>query len=407
MSSKRSTLLIYFVTAAVVLAVVAMLEWGARLGEVKKPYALASSVPALMKELPSVRISGREIGNQMLVHNVALMSKHPAPLRVDTAYVGTSRTKVLRPVRWGHATAVNASGNTYNEISYGLLLQAEAARLQFPNLRKVYFESSMLLRRPSRLVLEPDHSKYLPLLESLLPLRDQLPAGDTFRAEVARAKQAPQGSTRWLHLLDHRAEMRMYRLLAIASETETPAMAVWQDALFAQLDTSGQRHAALGPRIPLARQAPEVTNDHIKVQRLREVAAWAPWDSLFDLVALWGREHGIEIVLFQPPVRSDLYRFKQAMGMPAHVADLERVARKYNVPFIDLNRLGLGYMEDWSIFSDEDHLETCVGVVLLQSALDAGTDEFKRTGNLLPIVRRERLEREFAARLADCPKADF
>lgn len=402
MSSKRSNLLIYLVTATVVLAVVAMLEWGVRLAELRKTYALASSVPALMKGLPSARISGREIGNQMLVHNVALLSQHPAPNTVDTAYVGTSRTKVLRPVRMGHVTAVNASGNTYNEISYGLLLQAEAARLQFPNLKRVYFESSMLLRRPARLVLEPDHRRYLPLLDSLLPLRDQLPGGEVFRAEVARAKLAPQGSTRWLHLMDHRAEMRMYRLLAISNELDTQGMAVWQDALFTELDASGQRRAAPGPRIPRSRQAPEITNDHIKVQRLRDVAAWAPWDGLFDLIALWGREHGIEIVLFQPPVRSDLYRFKQGMGMPAHVADLERVARQYGIPFIDMNRPGLGFMEDWSIFSDEDHLETCVGVVLLQSGLDVGINEFKRSGTLFPMVRRDQLEREYAPKLALC-----
>lgn len=406
MSSRRSTLLIYLATAVVVLAVVAVLELGVRLAEQGEADTVALSVPALIKELPSARITGREIGNQMLVHNVALFSQHPAPDIVDTAYVGTSRTKVLRPARMGHANAINASGNTYNEISYGLLLQAEATRQQFPHLKRVYFESSMLLRRPARLVLEPDHRRYLPMLESLLPLRDRLPGGgDAFRAQVARARQAPQARTWRLHLMDHRAQMRVSHLFSDQGVSAADGIPVRQDVLFTQLDTSGQRRATPGSRIPRERQTAEVTNDHIKVQRLREVLAWAPWDGLFDLIALWGRKHGIEVVLFQPPVRSDLYRFKQGMGMPAHVADLERVARQYGIPFIDLNRPGMGYMEDWSMFSDEDHLETCFGVVLLQSALDLGFEEFRRFGNLLPTVRRDRVEREAAPQLAKCSDA--
>ena len=32
--------------------------------------------------------------------------------------------------------------------------------------------------------------------------------------------------------------------------------------------------------------------------------SWRYW------IALWGQEHHIEIVLFKPPVRSDLYRFQ-------------------------------------------------------------------------------------------------
>jgi hypothetical protein len=395
-------LMIYLATAAAATAVVAALEWGVRVHERAHSEVIAESVPAMMKQLQTARISGREIGNQMLVHNVALFSGHPDPGSVDTLYVGTSRTKVLRPVGGGHPKAVNASGNTYNEISYGLLLQAEAARLQFPSVRRVYFEASMLLRRPGRLVLEPDHRVYLPLLESLLPLRDDLPGADALRAEVVRAKQSPRGRKWRLHLLDHRSDMRLTALFGQAAEGSGKGIPVRQDPLFTQLDTSGQRLAAPGPRMPRERQAPEITNEHVKVQRLRNVAEWAPWDGLFDMVARWGRQHGIEVVLFQPPVRSDLYRFKHGMGMPAHVADLERVARQYDIPFIDLNRPELGYMADWSLFSDEDHMETCVGVVLLQSALEVGYQWFKREGTLLPRLELADVQRRSAVQLARC-----
>lgn len=400
MSTRRSLLLIYLATAAAAAGSLAVLEWGVRAHERAHVEVIAESVPALMAQLKTARISGREIGNQMLVHNVALFAGHPDPASVDTLYVGTSRTKVLRPGVMGHPHAVNASGNSYNEISYGLLLQAEAARLQFPQVKRVYFEASMLLRRPNRLLLEPDHRKYLPLLESLAPLRDRLPGAQAWRAQVAQAHASPRRRPWALHLLDYRSDMRLSALVGAGPSEQ--GMAVREDPLFSQLDASGQRRSAPPPAVARERQVPEITNEHIKVQRLRDVAAWAPWDGLFDLVALWGREHGIEVVLFQPPVRSDLYRFKQGMGMPAHVADLERVARQYGIPFIDLNRPGLGYMEDWRLFSDEDHLETCYSSTLLQTVLDAGMQAFQSSGELLPMVPRSEAARRGAPLLARC-----
>lgn len=400
MPTRRYMISIYLATAISVAGTLAVLEWGVRIHERASAEVIVKSVPEMMSQLKSARISGREIGNQMLVHNVALFSGHPDPASVKELYVGTSRTKVLRPARMGHPQAVNASGNTYNEISWGLLLQAEAARQQFPQVRRVYFEASMLLRRPNRLVLELDHRKYLPLLESLLPLSKRLPGSEALVVQVERARVSPMSSLWRLHLLDHRADIRLSTLLA--SGTADGSISVREDALFKQLDTRGQRHSAPVGNLLRKNQVIEITNEHIKVQRLREVASWAPWDGLFDMVALWGREHGIEVVLFQPPVRSDLQRYQLSMGLLAHVADLERVARQYGIPFIDLNRQGLGYMEDWSIFSDEDHMETCSGVVLLQSALDIGVEAFNRTGNLMPVVPRDQVERKAATQLTSC-----
>lgn len=399
--TKRSTLLLYIITAALVAGTVIVLEYA-----VRRSHA-ATDVPMgggrlLLKELPHATISGREIGSQMLVHNVALFAAHPDPASVDAAFVGTSRTKVLRPGWMGLKHAVNASGNSYNEISYGLLLQAEVARLQFPNLRRVYLESSMLLRRPARLILEPDHRKYLPLLESLAPLRDQLPGAQKFREELARTR-TEQTKPGWhLQLLAHRSDMRLSRLLPTGMAAPDGPIPVNQDILFRQLDANGQRKEDPPVLVPRDKQRPEILAENVKVQRLRDVADWAPWDGLFDLAAIWGRTHGIEIVLFQPPVRSDLYRRKIDMGLPAHVADLERVARQYGIPFIDLNRPELGYIDDWTLFSDEDHLETCIGVVLLQSALDVGYQQFKREGVLLPRPARAEIQRRSAQHLARC-----
>jgi len=400
--TKRPTLLLYTATALVVLATVAIIELSLRHTKVREQNQTQGDVTELLESLEKAKISGREIGNQMIAHNVAIFAAHPIPESVETAYVGTSRTKVLRPSWMGQGSAVNASGNSYNEISYGLLLQAEVARRRFPNLKRVYFESSLLLRRPARLIVEPDHVKYLPLLESLMPLRHQLTGAKKFEHELLR-RQSMQLNPWWkLYLLKHRVEMRFSKLLLADGVNENGAIPVRNDPLFKELDASGERQHMPLAFVPRSDQRSEITAENVKIQRLRNVPNWAPWDGLFDMVALWGRAYDIEVVLFQPPVRSDLYRHKVAMGLSAHEADLSRIANQYRVPFINLNRPELGYMSDWSLFSDEDHMETCVGVVLLQSALAMGYQQFKRDGVLFPKLTRTEVEKNMPTQLTRC-----
>lgn len=400
--TKRPTLLLYLATAFVVLAIVAVIELSIRQAYVSEKEQTQGDVTQLLASLEKATISGREIGNQMLVHNVAIFSAHPTPESVDIAYVGTSRTKVLRPSWMGQANAVNASGNSYNEITYGLLLQAEVARRRFPNLKRVYFESSLLLRRPARLILEPDHVKYLPLLESLMPLREQLADAKRFESELVRAK-TPNAKPVWkLELLKHRDDMRLSRLFLTSGQGDNAVIPVRQDPLFKDLDANGQRQHTPQAFVLRHEQRPEITADNVKVQRLRDVSSWAPWDGLFDMVALWGKKHAIEVVLFQPPVRSDLYRHQLTMGLSAHEADLSRIANQYLIPFINLNRPELDYISDWSLFSDEDHMETCVGVVLLQSALEMGYQQFKREDVLFPKLAHSDVKKMSQSQLTRC-----
>lgn len=373
-------------------AAIAVVELGVRISESQHAgVANLATVEDLAKELPASTISGREINNQMLVHNEALFSKYPNPEEVTMAFEGTSRSKVLRPHWFGMDHAINASGNSYNEISYGLILQAEMLRRRFPNLKTIYVESSLLLRRPNRFIVEEDHFKYLPLLESILPLRDKLPEGDRFRKQVAEAK-AKHGGDFWsLHLLKYRESMRFSELIDIPGKAKKE-IPVTDDPLFPTLMANGERKSP--PRDDSYKEGehPEVTSDHVKVQRLRGMHEWKPWDGLFELFALWGREHNIEIIFFQPPVRSDLYKFKLQNELEAHVADLERVANKYHVAFIDMNRPELHYMDDWKLFIDEDHMDTCHGVALLQAGLEEGTKRFHEKGS--PVIRIPRAEIE-------------
>lgn len=389
-------------SAAAALLSVAALEAGVRIWVRAHAAAPSARSPAaLIEELSRATIGGREIGNQMIVHNAAWFARHPAPAQVTSAYVGTSRSKPLRPERFGIEGAVNGAGNSYNEISYGLLLQMEALRLQFPNLATVYVESSFLLRRPARLVLEEDHHKYLPLLEALLPLRDELPGADAFRRDVQAAREnGPGRLSRRLALRSWRSSMRLSNVFGAGHDAKR--IPVLQDEWLRNLKPNGERAYDAGPRIPRHNWKPAVTPENITVHRMREIPGWKPWDGLFDLIARWGRKNRVQIVLFQPPVRADLHRFQSAQGLADHVADLRRVAAAYSVPFIDLNQPDLGYMDDWTLFSDEDHLETCAGSALLLGAIGEGAREFRENGTLLPVVPRARVEALHAERLRRC-----
>lgn len=325
-----------------------------------------NTVEQLISELPNSKISGREIGNQMLVHNIALFSNHPNPNSIEIAYVGTSRTKIIRPSWLGQYNAVNASGNSYNEISYGLLLQAETTRLMFPNLKQMYIEASLLLRRPNRFIIEEDHIKYSSLLESILPLRDKLLEAQAFRSTMQEFYTENTYIKNEIHVLKTRNNIRFSSLLANFKQAAIP---VKEDNFFKQVNSSGERLYAPNRVSIRSKWIPPIGKENVKVQRLRDIRSWMPWDQLYDLIALWGKVHNLEIIFFQPPVREDLYKFQLENGLIEHVADMKRISKKYDFKFIDLNTPERGYIKNWYLFSDEDHLETCDGIFTIMNTL--------------------------------------
>ncbi|MFJ2487794.1 hypothetical protein [Pseudomonas sp. NPDC087639] len=392
----RSRLLkLYVLTALMVVGGFVCLEFAVRFRETLKQPDVSQSAAELMAALPTMTVSGRELNNQLLIQNVTLFSQYPEPLEITSGYVGTSRSKILHPRRFGHQNAIVGAGNSYNEMSYGLLLQAEILRLRFPNLKRVYVETSFLLRTSANLNVAPDHIKYLPLLKTLAPLcSDEVPGCQHVFAELDK-----QGKISWKpETRLHRSELRLTSLLA-NSDDSTP---VKQDPLLAHLESNGEKKGRFNALIAKNEMLPEVANENVKVQRMRNISSNAPWDGLFDLFARWGQKHGIQIVMFQPPVRSDLYAYQVKYGLQQHVEDLQRVSSKYNIPFIDLDKPELGYINDWSLFSDEDHLETCVGSGLLILAVDAGVKRYEQQQDLQPVIKRSMVEEEKNKDLESC-----
>lgn len=391
---------LYILTTITVISVLLLLEIATRYYNAQ-PEESDRSVTALMADMPKSHISGRELDNQMIVHNIALFNQYPNPESVKIGYVGTSRSKVLSPNHFGIPAAVVGAGNSYNEMTYGLLSQAEILRLRFPNIKYVYVETSMLLRRPGRLIVEDDHQKYLPLLQSFRPLCMQLPVLANCR-EIFKSLDTNSKPLQKIHseLLKRRSEFKLSSLLTSQQKNqETPVMSAH---LLAGLSTNGERETLPQATIPKSNQVATITKDNIKVQRLRDVLSYQEGDGLFNLIALWGIQHHIQVIFFQPPVRSDLYHYKLEYGIEQHVADIQRISRQYNIPFIDLNKPNLGYMDDWSLFNNEDHLETCLGSGLLTLALKEGYERFESNHELFPTIERHALELSKIKELAIC-----
>jgi hypothetical protein len=399
--NTRSLLTKLFISTFAAFVVLATLEVITRAAESKDKGLRNQSVDLMMKSLPNSFISGREIGNIMIAHSVALYASHPNPSAVTDLIVGTSRSKVIRPSLEGTLNMVNASGNSYNEITYGLLMQAEAARLNFPNLKRVYFEGSLLLRRPARAIVEKDHDKYLPLLKSLLVLGQPLEQASKIATQLEDLGSDKPLKVWPLHSVNYRGQWRIAKLLGLDGPS---SITVLTDPALEQLNANGEQIALLGNPIAAEKITAAISAEHIKVQRLRDVTSWVPWDGLYDLIALWGKKHSLEIVLFQPPVRSDLYAFELKHGLNAHNADLERISNLYKISYVNLNLPELGYMDKWSLFSDEDHVGSCLGVRVFQRAIFDGALLSKKTGELSPMINSADIEQ--AVRTLPCSASD-
>jgi len=355
----------------------------------------AEPVAELMVRLPDAEISDRELGNQMIAQNVALFDADPAPAQVTAGYVGTSRSKILQPSRLGEKDSVVGAGNSYNEISYGLILQGEILRLRFPNLKTLYVETSLLLRRPDAFAVEPDHLKYMPLLLSLQPLCTGANENNQCAAIFAGTAKPSRSLKQLLkpQLSSYRSQIRLSSLFS-SPEQKIHAK---DDPFLKKLTPRGERRDTMTTFTAAQDMVAETKPDNVKVQRLRGIPGTAPWDGLFDMYAKWGQAHNIQVVFYQPPVRSDLYAFQKQFGLAEHVKDLKRISTKYKLPFIDLDTPEVGLMQDWSLFSDEDHMGTCKGSTLMMLAIEDGVNQFKTRDVLEPVIQRSVLDQKLNA----------
>jgi hypothetical protein len=354
-----------------------------------------SPTPAeTLQTLASSTVSGREIDNRYTVVNIARLSRHPQPETVTTAFVGTSRTRLLRPELIGWQNAVISAGNSYNEISYSYLIEASFLKAQFPNLKYVFVETSLLNRQapPPDFIVSSDHRKYLPLLVSA---QKEIASKPSAKAISTFLSQQEKQSQPWQTLLDSELlqQQDRFKISTLLGLNETQkTIPVVETDLFKQLNERGEQVDApltAGPSNAEARSSsPEIQAEDPKITRLVDIKSRYPWDEQFLALADWAKVNGVTVIFFQPPVRSDFYTFQEQYGVDMHRQEVAELAQASGLPFIDLNVRSLDYGNDWSLFSDADHMGSCKGSYLYPMALKLGFERWQK-GQLMPTVTRQ------------------
>jgi len=330
----------------------------------------------IYQEILNAPLLEKEIDNRFIRHNILLLDNLDNKDTISIGFVGTSRTKALQPSRFGISNAFNSGSNSYNEITYGLLLEAIVLRDYLPNLKRVYIESSMLLRRPAapHFIVEKEHLIYLPMLRRLLDLRKLFPQFEAFKNFVT-GENAQEFK---ILLLTEGKRFTVANLIGIRSGSKNNDRKLEQSKVFQNLTETGEYLAVLPNKNDTPKAAISIENP--RVSRIKDVMSYEPFDYLFEMFVAWSKSRGIEIIFVQPPVRSDMLFFQYKYGLEFHNQELERLAEENNVKVINMNFINNGFSEDWEIFSDEDHLATCMGNAVFFTALSHGEHKVDSSG---------------------------
>jgi len=223
-------------------------------------------------------ISSRELDNRFIKHNIHLLQTLKDKENYDVALIGTSRTKVLSSSRFGHMNYFNSAGNSYNEITYGLLVEAEALYEHLPRLTKIYVEASMLLRRPgpSEYTVEKDHLTYLPILKRFSLIRSGFP-GVGFKSFLNRKS----GTGLYLKLFDERDKYIASSLLF--GDQEVAPELISSSKVFDDITGFGEYKSNFSFENSDPKAVINIGNP--KVQRIKDVASYESFDYLFEMIA--------------------------------------------------------------------------------------------------------------------------
>ncbi len=355
-----------------------------------------SSLDKYINTLFSTPLSERENENRFIIHNAYLFSNSPWRATISSAFIGTSRTKVIRPSMHDNFTAVISADNSYNEISYGLLIEAKLLKHIFPNLQKIYVESSLLLRRPPapRFTVEQDHLKYLPVLKTFIPIRSAFLDGQSFIDFVTSESSNDGFKTNKSLLFENRSQYKLTSLFKkYFSDPSTSEATVEKSSVLKGLDFRGEETDALPVSATNEMLSNNLAMDSPIVRRIWDVNSYAPYDYLFEMIALWGEKNGIHIVFYQPPVRPDFHEVQVSRGLQQHSEDLINIARQYDIPFIDLNTHEYLQLLSKHYFSDADHLRTCIGSSLFYKSIMLGESKYSDSDTESLNIKKE----EFSA----------
>lgn len=329
---------------------------------------------------------GRDRKIRSIEVNNVWISKVPHEEKFESVFIGSSRSKYLRPNAFFNHKSLVVGGNSYAEISYGPLIEAEIIRNRFPDTKRYYFESSFLHRKCG-LFAQPDHKKYLKWLEHLRVF------WAPFHPEGAKVSS---GKIKYLlkESIDGIQDFKLSNLIFSHDAGQD-----WDKFLTNELDFKQYGEYPISQTNETKSESilPQILTSNPKAQRISNAKECVPGDHLFEVIAEWGKFHSLEIIFFQPPVRSDLLEYKLNSGLESHNTHLRTLTKNKNLKFIDLNYLGNSLSKKWSYFSDEDHLNTCFGSLVFTQALLFSTrehpdfDTFLRPSNLASFCKVDSL----------------
>lgn len=330
----------------------------------------------------------KEKNNRFIRHNIYLLNKLENKKNITTGFLGTSRTKALKPNQFGFLNSFNSGSNSYNEITYGLLLEAEVLKYYLPNLKKIYVESSLLLRRspPPKYSIDKEHIIYIPLLKKMLTMRESLPGYESFEAFVSG------GFLPYYKLLifTESNQLTISEIFGIGAIPINQSLNMSSE--FKKLNMFGENKSDFSFKNDSPSSA--ISSANPKVERIKKIQSYSSYDYLFEMLVAWSKINDIEMIFYQPPVRSDMQMFQYEFGLESHNLHLKKMAEENNVKVINMNFKGNGFSDDWSVFSDEDHLATCKGNAILFSAIDKGESEAGRADNFYVEVSSENIKQE-------------
>lgn len=301
----------------------------------------------------------REINSRFIISNIIHFNKlFEKKISPEIVFIGTSRTKVLTPHQHFQKNALVVGGNSYNEITWGLLLEAEALRILSPEIKTFWFEASFLLRRPGQLSVSDDHRKYTFLIKSLMnsnpKFGDLLPDLKTKSLRYSLLKQ-----NNWQLVKVFKKNTPLYQVF------KSKKIKTYSDNTeVKKINEFGEQN-----NTSLSFGIQPINTDSIKILRLQNSAENIPGDRLFEAIILWAQTHKIKVGFYIPPITSTLVKAQEPYGLQKHISDLIHLSKTKNVQLVNFMDETLDWTQNSLLFADEDHLATCIGSYSLTSAL--------------------------------------
>lgn len=297
-------------------------------------------------DFTKLALTKREIDNRFMNKNFTLaknISTNPKP---GIWFYGTSRSKFILDSDQKNENMFLSASNSYAEMYLAPLAEIEGLTGILGNPKVLIFEGSILLRLEETPFSEPDHEKYLGLLESNQQMKSNVIKTKSLMHSF-RALLPPYSNLKLSSLY------RGFKPIGFANSSE-----------FTNLDSHGKFRAKSLSR---AQERNDTSISKPKVDRLIAISKRKSSLLNFRMIVEWAKQHDTRLIFFIPPVRSDYFEIELKYGLLNHIQELEALAKQHDIEVWNFISSPLKFPDDF--FGDEDHLATCEGMKAMNDIL--------------------------------------